>query len=73
MEDWNCIESYWKKLKSAIYTQEERNYAYNLLFAIKHQQFKKWFLQANPGNPSEKPRYYKCITHTKILYNSAIP
>ena len=41
--------------------------------AIKHKQFKNWFLQANPGNYAEKPRYYKCISNTKRLYNSPIP
>ena len=41
--------------------------------AVKNKQFNNWFLQANPGNHAEKPRYYKCISNTKRLHNSAIP
>ena len=41
--------------------------------AIKHKQFKNWFLKANPGTQTEKPRYYTCITNTKRLRKSPIP
>ena len=70
------LKSYKKLLEEAkisnLHTRTEKLCLQFAKKAIKHQQFKKWFLQANPGNPSEKPRYYKCITHTKRLSNSAI-
>ena len=41
--------------------------------ALKHQFFKNWFLQANPRNPLEKARFYKCISRHKRLKNTPIP
>ena len=71
------LKTYKQLLEEAkIDTLETRREKLCLKFAkkaIKHKQFKNWFLQANPGSHTEKPRYYKCIANTKRLLNSPIP